>query len=242
MEHKKKEDGIEREVLIAIASGKVKMRPRWQFILQAALLLTGAAILLFALLYLVSFIIFILHETGAWFVPAFGMRGWFALFLRLPWTLIGLVVIFIVVLELLVRRYAFAYHRPLLASALTIVGIVLIGGALISATRFHSQLFDFARHNGLPVIGGMYRGYGMPGFDDIHRGQIVAMTTGTFVFQEDDGDTSTVILTPVTRLPLGGGFAVATRLLCSGRKVRTASFRHSVSRKSGNDRVRERHI
>jgi len=216
MQNETEENKIEKNVLTAIESGEIKMRPRWQFILQTTLLVTGAIIVLFALLYLVSFIIFILHETGVWFVPNFGLSGWFALFRRLPWALIGLAIIFIVVLELLVRRYAFAYHRPLLASALAMVGIVLVGGAFISATRFHNQLFEFARHNGLPVIGGIYRGFGMPGFDDIHRGLIIQAPTGTFIIQEDDGDTSTVIITPGTRLPFGAGFQVGDTIVVFG--------------------------
>ena len=215
-EDKKEEQNMERDVMRAISSGEVKMRPRWQFVLQAALLGVGAVIVLFALLYLVSFILFVLHQTGAWFVPNFGPPGWFAFFRRLPWVLITLAFIFIVILEVLVRRYAFAYQRPLLASVLWIVGIVLVGGATISVTRFHNQLFAVARRNSLPVIGGMYQQFGMPRFDDIHRGVVLQMTNGAFLLQEDDGDTSTIIITPGTRLPLGDGFAVGDTVVVFG--------------------------
>lgn len=214
--NKTEEKIVEDKVLADIESGKLKMRPRWQFILQTTLLAIGAILILFAVLYLVSFIFFILHENGAWFVPAFGLPGWFALFRRLPWALIGLAVVFIAILEFLVRRYSFAYHRPLLASALTIIGIVLVGGALISATRFHNDLFAAARHNGLPIVGGMYRGYGMPRFNDIHPGEVIETATGTFVLQDDDGDTSTVIITPQTMLPEGDGFEASETVIVFG--------------------------
>ena len=180
-DNKKEEQKIEHDVMSAIESGQIKMRPRWQFVLTATLLGVGAVVLLLTLLYLFSFILFALHESGAWFVPNFGASGWWAFFHRLPWVLIGFVILFVVVLEVLVRRYAFAYRRPLLASALWIIGIVLVGGAIISATRFHNTIFDFARRNGLPVIGGIYRQFGAPRFDDIHRGDIVQVATGTFV-------------------------------------------------------------
>src|ERR1700722_1425847 len=106
-ESNKEEKLVEHKVLAAIESGQVKMRPRWQFLLQTTLLAVGVIIAFFALLYLVSFIFFILHENGVWFVPAFGVSGWVALFRRLPWALIGLTIIFIIVLEFLVRRYSF---------------------------------------------------------------------------------------------------------------------------------------
>ncbi len=224
-ENKKEEQKMERNVLAAISSGRIKMRPRWQFILQAALLGVGAVIILLTLLYLVSFILFALHESGAWFVPNFGLPGWWALFRRLPWVLIGFVIVFVVVLEVLVRRYAFAYQRPLLASALWIVGIVFVGGLVISATRFHREIFDFSRRSGLPVIGGIYQRFGVPRFDDIHRGEIVQMATGTFVIQDDDGDTSTIIIMPATRLPLGNGFEVGDMVVVLGRRTRAGSFR-----------------
>jgi hypothetical protein len=215
-ENKKEEKKIEHDVLTAIASGRVKMRPRWKFILEATLLGVGAILVFLILLYLVSFILFILHENGAWFVPDFGAPGWFALFRRLPWILIGFAALFIAILEVLVRRYSFAYQRPLLATVLWMVGIVLVGGAVISATRFHNILFAFARHNTLPVIGGMYRQFGMPGFDDIHRGEILTMASGTFVIQFDDGDTSTVLVMPDTRLPLGEAFQIGNTVVVFG--------------------------
>ena len=216
MENEREKKNIEQSVLTAIKSGRVKMRPRWQFVLRATLIAVGVIVMFLALLYLVSFILFVLHQTGAWFVPAFGPSGWFAFFHRLPWVLIGLAILFIIILEVLVRRYAFAYQRPLLASALSILGIVLIGGATISATRFHVGLFNSARHNGLPVIGGMYRGFGMSRFDDIHRGEIIQMAGNTFVIQDDDGDTSTILLTPETRLPFGDDFTASDTVIVFG--------------------------
>jgi hypothetical protein len=232
--NKKEEKKIEDNVLAAIHSGQIKMRPRWQFILKAALIATGVVIVLLALIYLVSFILFALHESGAWFVPVFGFSGWIAFFQRLPWVLIGFVVLFIILLQVLVSRYAFSYHRPLLASALCIVGIVLVGGVAISLTRFHNQLFDSARHNGLPVFGAMYRGFGMPRFDDIHRGEINEIMANGFVFQDDDGDTSTVVITPTTRLPLGDGFMASDTVIVFGREDLGGMIRAVGIEKIGN--------
>jgi hypothetical protein len=218
LEHKNnnEEQKMERDVMQEITSGKVKMRPRWQFVLTATLLGVGAVIVLLTLLYLVSFILFELHESGAWFVPNFGVPGWFAFFHRLPWVLIGFVALFVLVLEVLVRRYAFAYQRPLLASALWIMGIVLTGGAVISATHFQNQLFNVARRSGLPLIGGMYSRFGVPRFDDIRRGQILLISSDTLLIQDDDGDTSTIVITPGTRLPLGDGFSVGDTVVVFG--------------------------
>ena len=216
MEGEPEKKNIEQNVLAAIRSGEVKMRPRWRFILNAALVAVGVTILFLALLFLVSFIFFMLRHTGVGLIPAFGF-GWIMFFRRLPWVLIGLVVVFIVVLEVLVRRYAFAYKRPLVASVLSILGVVLIGGVILAATNLHRQLLTSAQHNGLPpMIGGMYRGFGMPRFNDIRRGEIVQIAGNIFVIQDEDGDTSTIVVTPGTRLPFGDAFTSSDTVVVFG--------------------------
>ena len=83
------------EILNSIKAGGVKMRPRWYFILQAALAMIGGMILLFLIIYLISFIVFVERQTGAGFIPAFGLRGWTRFLVSLPWLLIMLTFVFI---------------------------------------------------------------------------------------------------------------------------------------------------
>src|SRR3990167_8644737 len=128
---------IKAKILAAIESGKVTMRPRWHFVLQATLVICGLVIVLLALLFLTSFIIFSLRNTGVWFAPSFGYRGIGVFLTSLPWLLIGLTVIFVVLLEILVKKYSFAYRQPLLYSALALVLIVTIGGVAIAQTPFN---------------------------------------------------------------------------------------------------------
>ena len=82
----------------------IKVRPKWRFTLRTIFLVTGIFLAALFLLYLVSFIIFILHQTGTWFGPEFGGPGWFALFRSLPWLLILLCVIFGAALFLLAAQ------------------------------------------------------------------------------------------------------------------------------------------
>lgn len=197
---------IRDQVLEAIKSGRVLMRPRWSFALKAALGILGGILLFLALLYLVSFIIFVLRRTGVWFVPIFGARGWFVFLISLPWILIVFSLIFIVVLEILVRRYSFAYRRPLLYSAIGVILLVILGGAVVAGTPFHGRMFRYAIEHRMPLAGDFYRGFGMPHSREIYPGKITEIASTSFMMQGQQGNELQVVVSQKTRLPLGMDF------------------------------------
>jgi hypothetical protein len=207
---------LERNVMDAIRKGRVKMRPRWRYVLSSVLAALGGIILLLTLLYIVSFGIFTLRQTGALFVPVFGMQGVFAFFGAIPVVLIVLLVLFLIILEILVRRYAFAYRRPLLVSVAAILIIIFIGGYALERTRIHNNLFHQAHGpGGLPTpIGNMYHPSRVP---DIYRGTIISVMPGGFVIVDENGaGTTTVLIDQATRLPLGADFAPGDEVVVFG--------------------------
>lgn len=154
------ENKNERKALSEIESGKVKMRPKWYFLGQTALLVVGTMLLAFVMLFLASFVVFMMRQTGIWFIPAFGISKFGLLLRSLPWILIILVIIFAVILEFLVKQYSFGYRRPLLYSALGIIIIAIAGGIFLEMTPLHRMLYASARNNHLPFGGGIYQHYG----------------------------------------------------------------------------------
>lgn len=149
-------NSIKDRLLSDIESGKVGMRPKWHFFLRAALLLLGVVLASLALLYVVSFTVFVLRENGALFAAHFGLRGIHALLLGMPLIFILLAIIFIGILEVLVRKYEFAYRRPLTYSVLGITLLLIIGGIIIDRVHVHQSLFRQAQENRLPIGGGLY--------------------------------------------------------------------------------------
>jgi hypothetical protein len=213
-------EDIKNKVLSAIRSGDVKQRPHWFFVLRGTLVGIGVGLAFFAILYLISFILFITRETGVWFTPAFGFRGWFVFFRSLPWILIGLSIIFVVLLEIFVKRYSFAYREPLLYSVLGIVVIVAAGGFLLFETSLHQSLFDSARRGGLPVIGMFYQGFGVKQFNDIHPGVIIGTTTQGFTMQEPfEAEPATVVLVSDADVPPGVVFVPSDTVIVFGSEA-----------------------
>lgn len=198
---------IREDILAAIKSGQVKMRPKWHFVLKAVLAVLGVLILLLTIFYLASFIIFILRQTGILFVPVFGPQGWYAFFAHLPLFLIILLIIFIIILELLVRHYSFAYRRPLLYSVLGISILAAIGAFAVANSSFHGGMSKYAEKNRETFVGRFYGEYGRPRFRDVHRGMIIEMINSGFTMRNRREEVLTIIISRRTRLPLGADFS-----------------------------------
>lgn len=224
----KEHHNIQQDVMSAIRKGEVRMRPRWHFALLSLLSLVGAAIVFLTLLYTSSLAVYFLRESGALFVPSFGARGWSTLAYTTPWTLLLLIAAFVFVLELLVRRYAFVYKKPLLISMLSIAALVVLGGFFVGQTPLHREIRTFAEHGDIPAFVGTVYGPALRGAPppDMFRGEIVKAEKGMFVILDEGGSgTTSIILTARTRLPHGEDFREKDRIVVVGDVVATGTVR-----------------
>ncbi|HXK36746.1 MAG TPA: hypothetical protein VJ553_04150 [Candidatus Paceibacterota bacterium] len=202
------ETELKNKVMQIIRSGQAHMRPRWQFVLRAVLVVSGIVLAAFTLIYLVSFIIFTLRVTGVLYVPLYRIVGMQLLLRSMPWLLVLLAVAFIALVEILVRRYSFSYRQPLLYSALAIILLAFIGGAVIERTHLHAQFFRHARNGGLPIMGPIYRDFGARPLPGLHRGIVRDLQPEGFTLQTYvEGDLRVVIVpqTRPLRMPLRDG-------------------------------------
>lgn len=118
---------MENKILETIKNSDIHMKPRWHFILKAVLMTVAAFILLFLIIYLVSFIIFIERQTGMKF-----------------WLLIVLSVIFVVALERIICSCSLSYRRPFLYSMLAIAILICAGTLAVISIRFHERFAGYA--------------------------------------------------------------------------------------------------
>ena len=213
---------IHQRVLDAITHGKVQMKPRWQFVL-AGVLIASLAILIFLLLvYFISLGVFLLRQSGAWFAPNFGMRGWMDLLSALPFDLMLFIVAAATVLEYLARKYSIAYRMSLLVSLAAVVAVVGLGGILVAQTSLHRGLEDAARRGTLPMAGMfLHGGERTRRPAELYRGTIVSMKAGNSVLLllDNNEGTTTVYITPRTRLPYGADFEKGDTLVVVGDEL-----------------------
>lgn len=216
MVSKEKQKSIRDAILKKIEKGEAIMRPKSYFLMRAALLLASIVATAFILFFFISFILFILRQTGLLLVPVFGFQGVRILMASFPWILILLVLASIIFLELLIRKYAFAYRRPLLFSLIAIMLLTSVGGFIIAQTPIHDKFYKRAQDNHLPFAGPLYRGFGLEQLDTVHRGTIIAITDNGFQVENRRGEILTVIVSDQTRFPLGIDFEEGDSILVLG--------------------------
>lgn len=190
---------LEESILESIKAGRLTMRPQWYFALRTSLLALGALLLFITLLYFVSFIVFYLRETGALYAPQFPGTGIMTILRALPWIFVAISALFIIVLQVLVRRYSFGYRRPILYSLILLVGVLGAGGLLVAP--LHLSLFRSAQSRKLPIAGPLYRGFMPHHIPTLTKGTIVALGPSSFVLEDIRGGTTTVLFTSETRFP-----------------------------------------
>lgn len=209
---------IKDEVLSRIKSGQAKMRPRWHFVLQAVLLALGAVILALTLVYLVSFIVFALRQNGVLFAPSFGWLGVLIFLRSLPWLLIAGAAIFMIILEILVRRYSFAYRKPLLYTLVGIIIAVTLSNFAFAKIGLHKRIFLRDKERQLPVAGKLYRHYAMPRLPDVHPGIINKINENGLIITTPGEEIFQVFVDRNTRFPFGFDLQTGDKVIILGRE------------------------
>lgn len=209
---------LKEQILARISEEKTRMRPRWHFVLKSFLAVVGFLIVVTTLIYMISLGAFFLRQSGVLFAPQFGIRGVRIFFVSLPWFLIVFSLVFIVVLEILVRKYSFGYRRPLLYTLVAVLCIVIGGGVVVARTPFHGTMLMRAERHELPFGEAWYRGYGKPRLREVHPGVISEMSAEGFRMVSPREEILTVIVTPQTRFPLGLDFSEGDAVVVMGER------------------------
>lgn len=234
--HTEGEPGSVREhVFSKIERGEARMRTQRYFVFKGALMAVGAMLIVLTLLYLMSFILFVLRRTGAWFAPSFGLRGIGVFLVSLPWFLIVAAAVFIVLTEVFIQRYAFVYRKPILYSFIGIVVLVAGGGFLVSRTALHSGMLKYVEEHEVPLMAPLYRGYGMWHLPRIHAGIVTAVNGEGFCLTNLSGETFTVLADEAARFPFAGQFLEGDDVVILGEWEGEVVRARSVQRIGGRE-------
>lgn len=137
-----------RKVMQQIKSGKVTMRPHWQFALATALSIAALATVAILTVYLTNLVVFKLRLASG-DRPMFGLRATLDYFTdRFPWVAFGFGIVSIGLLVWVVRKFDFSYHlgRWLLV---VIVTLSLATGTAVAFTNLNSHLETFGPMHGI---------------------------------------------------------------------------------------------
>ncbi len=201
MNQEQNKESIKQNLLDKIKRGEIKILPRSHFVLKAILIITGIIITFGATLYIISFMLFAFRKSPLQFLPEFGFGGLRMLFGAFPWTLIIIAIVFIAILETLVKRYSFAYRNPLLYSALAIIGLVITISFIVGQTPLHKRMFQQVQAGRMPFARPLYRDldFGRP--ENVLYGIVLETSENNFTFETPEGKILTVNIVPGTISP-----------------------------------------
>lgn len=149
---------IEDKVKSLIQEGKIKMKPRWFFVLKSILKILFIVVLFLILVYFISFANFIVNErivlNGG---PEYG--GWAKFLFGIPWLIIFLSFVMLFLLEVLVRKYSFVYRRPLVYSLFFIVFLIFIMGFMLIKLDKRKNVPRFGEDKNIPLFTPMHKYY-----------------------------------------------------------------------------------
>lgn len=156
-----KSDALETKISEAIKTGKLSMRPRWHFVLKAALGALGILLALSLLLFFASLLVFNLHAAPP---PVPGPRPLELLFFfrALPWTLILGSLLLVALVEYLLRKHQFGYRKPVLYTLIALLALTCLSVAALNRVRAHERFYRFFDERETPVMGTFYRHFGPP--------------------------------------------------------------------------------
>jgi hypothetical protein len=216
------------EIINTIKNGEAKMHSRTYFVAQAALVVFCAVLLFLLILFVATFIVFALQENGGFFAANFGPAGWGVFFSSLPWTMLLLSLALVLILWILLRRYSVVYHQPFLYVLLVLIVVVSLLCLFISAGSIHGGIYRYVSRNPIPVVSGVYEFETAP-TGGVYRGQVVTLSTNSFVLENALGQTSTVLVMPAAASSESelGEIAPGDYVIVFGHGVATATIQAS---------------
>ena len=217
-------NNLKDTILQKIQTGELSMRPRWYFLLQGLGFFLATGIVALVVIYLASFVLFVLHQSGVWLAPLFGVAGIVLFVVTSPWLIISCTVFFLVVLHLLVRHYAFSYRRPLLYSLIGIVVTVVAIATLLHGFAMHDMMRDFSRRHDLPGLSPMYRDFGDRRPPGVVTGYIESVTKDGCLLRADHGETMIISFNQKTKLPRNWPLEPGARVIIFGDQVGTSTI------------------
>ena len=183
---------IKEGVLKAITDHKVMMRSSTFFRVEYALILLVSLLVLCVTIGLAGFILFALRVNGHEALLSFGPRGIQAFLLVFPWPLFVLDLLLLIILQALMRRFAFGYRRPIFL----VLAILFIGGGISALlldreTSVHDRLMQESQHGGVPPPFANFYGNARgpaPHAQGIYRGVVKEIRIDRIVIEHEDLD------------------------------------------------------
>ncbi|MCG2690325.1 hypothetical protein L6252_03560 [Candidatus Parcubacteria bacterium] len=190
---------LKEKLLSKIKKGEIKMKPKAFFALK--IIATALALLacFFLIIYLLSFASFCSSANGLFLLKGFGFWGFQRFFFALPWLLILFCLLLLFIFEVIAKKFALVWKKPLIYSLLIIILFSLLLSFILSSANLHPRLFSRAQRGNLPLMGGFYRNLPCSNPKQIHFGKLIEKTENGFLLGTEAGEKIEITFNERTR-------------------------------------------
>jgi hypothetical protein len=228
-------------ILAHINNGNIAMKPRWYFALRSIFLISGISIAILLSVYLLSFVLFLLRETGLWWAPQFGFRGLIFFVTMSPWLLISVTGLFLTSVYLLVRHYGHNYRHYTLYTLLGVVLAAVGGASVLNYFAIHDTVREYATRGETFGLSPLYREIDRNHPRDITPGRITNLKDTELIIVNPTGeyrvDISNITLPPHITLKIGdhvlvlGSYTGTTSIAARGIRPLPAPLERQLHRR-----------
>ena len=224
---------IQERVLARITHGEVAMHSRAYFALRVASAALLSLVTLVLSVFVLSFVMFGVHESGEQFLLGYGLRGLTTFISLFPWFLFVIDIAFILLLEWSLQGFKVGYRLSLMTLFLAVFAGSAVLAFLLALTPLHPALLDRADRGELPIVGDLYeRLIRTPHEGEgIFRGTVQSVRDGHIVVDCSDGDRDTDEGLRTIVLPQGApAFSVGERVYVFGTSTGQTVEAYGISR------------
>ena len=184
-----KQDNLKKNILDKINKGDIKMKPKIYFTFKTVLVWAVIVATVVVMSFFVSFVIFGIKESSKLFLLGFGSAGIRTFFVAFPWLLLVLEIALLFAVDVLLKRFKFAYRTPFIYLILSTVILVMFTSIFISSTPLHETLYQEVVEQKIPVLEAMYLNVKRPPSEKgVFRGIITNIDDDMFTIYNDDKD------------------------------------------------------
>lgn len=137
-----------------VKENQIKIIPRSHFMLRTGVMSVAGFLVLLAIIYALSLVIFLARRNGP---PTVGMGDVLFNLDVLPMLIIIFSIVGMVLIEILSRKYTFAYRLPSLVLFLFIIIFVSAVSVLVDRMMFHDRMHDILMRNRFDNLDKMYQ-------------------------------------------------------------------------------------
>ena len=151
-------NNIKEEILKKIDKGEINMKSKSYFIFRLVVLAFLIFMIFIFSTFLLSYVLFSIATKGNIFLLSFGAKGVYSFLMALPWFLLVVLVGLVLLLDRLLKSFAFGYKSPVLYLFIGTFVLVTILSALVNMTSFHGKLMKRGEERRLPLGNDFYGG------------------------------------------------------------------------------------